>query len=187
MKNLFLCIALLFQFASNAQTIEPAPADKSVVYFVRASSLGAIINFTYFDNDKVIGKFNGPKYMRYECEPGEHLFWAKSENKDFINANLVAGKIYVVEVIPQMGAFITGVGLSPVNDADYRMKSIKKLLAKRTPTTFRESELEAWTFQMRDVITRGLGKAKKIEGRMETLEGLVFSPEDLIYVKKKRK
>ena len=104
MKKLLLLIALLSHFWVQAQTIKPAPTDKAVVYFVRASSLGALINFTYFDSSKVIGRFSGPKFLRYECEPGEHLFWARSENRDYIKGNLEAGKIYVIDVIPQMGS-----------------------------------------------------------------------------------
>jgi len=88
MKKRTLLFVLLFQITLFAQTIEPAPADKAVVYFVRASGMGALINFTFFDSDQVIGRFNGPKYLRYECEPGDHILWARSENKDFVQASL---------------------------------------------------------------------------------------------------
>lgn len=187
MKKLVLFIVLLLLFSVQAHTIEPAPADKAVVYFVRVSSLGALINFTYFDSTMVIGRFNGPKFLRYECEPGEHLFWARSENKDFVKANLEAGKIYVIDVIPYMGALKAGVYLVPINSADYKMKKIQKLLTKRNSELFSEKELEYLQKQMEGVIKRGLEKAKKLDGEIKSLNGVTFLPEDLKYIKKKKK
>lgn len=73
-------IFLLCSFYSSAQSLTPAPTGKAVVYFVRPSLLGFAINFSYFDSTALIGRFNAPKYIRYECDPGPHLFWARSEN-----------------------------------------------------------------------------------------------------------
>jgi len=100
----FLIIFLSFiPLFGISQIIEPAPSDKAVVYFVRPSTYGWAINFTFFDSTQVIGRFNGGKFLRYECEPGDHIFWARSENKDFVSANLDPGKIYLIEAIPVMG------------------------------------------------------------------------------------
>ena len=170
----------------QAQTISPAPPDKAVVYFVRASGLGVLINFTYFDSTRVIGRFNGPKFLRYECEPGEHLFWARSENKDFVKAQLEAGKIYVIDVIPVMGAIKAGVSLIPVNSAGYKMKRIQKLLTKRNTETFTTIELEKLQLQMKEVINRGLARYQKLDGNVKKLNGITFLPEELKYEKKKR-
>lgn len=187
MKKLILILAILTHISLQAQTIKPAPSDKAVVYFVRSSSLGALINFTYFDSAMAIGRFNGPKFMRYECEPGHHLFWARSENKDFVNADLEAGKIYVIDVIPVMGAIKAGVMLSPINSGDYKLKRIQKLLTKRESETFSKQELEHLQIKMEDVIIRGLNKAKKLDGYIENLSGFSFQPEELIFVKKKNR
>ena len=188
MKRLAILIFLFIPLLCICQEIAPAPADKAVVYFVRANSAGALINFTYFDSTQVIGKFNGPKYMRYECEPGEHLFWARSENRDFIKANLEAGKIYIVDVVPTIGAIKAGVMLVPVNTTDYKLKRIKKLLAKKPPETFHEKELEAHQYVMDDVMKRGMDKLSGLDyEQLPTLGKLSFEPKELIYVKKKKK
>lgn len=134
--------------------------DRAVVYFARPSSLGFAINFSYFDSTKLIGKFNGPKYIRYECEPGIHLFWARSENRDFVEAEVEAGKIYFIEAIVKMGALKAGVELLPVDPNDEkRMKKILKLIGKKPSESFTVSELE----YDRDtgVISRGIEKYKK--------------------------
>lgn len=83
-------IGILLYNQLVGQEIPPAPADKAVVYFVRTSGLGFAINFTYIDSVTLIAKANGTNYVRYECDPGNHLFWARSENRDFVEAELEA-------------------------------------------------------------------------------------------------
>src|SRR5688500_8701014 len=98
MSTLTLAVFLfgLYSVCAVAQIIDPAPADKAVIYFVRPSFLGFAINFSYFDSTRLIGKFKGPAYIRYTCDPGSHLFWARSENRDFVEAEVEAGKIYFI-------------------------------------------------------------------------------------------
>lgn len=159
-KQLLLLISIfLIALSSIAQTIEPAPSNKAVVYFTRTSSMGLAINFSYFDSTKLIGVFNGPKYIRYECEPGRHVFWARSENKDFVEADLEAGKIYFIEAVPLMGAIKAGVDLQPVYPDDAKMmKKILKLLSKKAPVSFSAEELEYETARLKDAISRGIAK-----------------------------
>ncbi|MDX1315030.1 MAG: hypothetical protein R3356_05960, partial [Eudoraea sp.] len=114
MKSFLLGIFLIFPLTFLYAQDNSESNDKATVYFTRASGLGALINFTYFDGEKAIGKFNGPKYMKYECDPGKHLFWARSENKSFVEAELQAGKVYLIDVLPRMGGLKASVKLVPV-------------------------------------------------------------------------
>lgn len=159
-KKYLLAISLLvITLSVFGQTPEPAPADKAVVYFVRTSSLGFAINFSYFDSTKLIGVFNGPKYIRYECEPGKHLFWARSENRDFVEAEVEAGQIYFIEAIVKMGAIKATVGLDPVDTNDKkRMERIFKLLDKKPSESFTEDELASETKRLQDAIDKGMEK-----------------------------
>jgi hypothetical protein len=131
MKNFLFFLAIGILFTIQAQTIKPAPVDKAVVYFVRATGYGGAVNFTYFDSSAVIGRFNGSKFIRDECTPGVHLFWARAENRDYVSAKLEAGKIYVIDVIPVMGAFSSGVKLVPINSTQYSIKKIQKNYFKK--------------------------------------------------------
>ena len=180
MKKVLFLLALSFQFSLQAQTISPVPDDKAVVYFARTSMLGALVKFTYFDENKVIGQFNGSKYLRYECEPGEHVFWAKSENKDFVTANLEAGKIYVIHVQPKMGFLKSGVRLHPVNSSAYKMKRIEKLLSKRHSASLNDKKLAQLQKRKEGVITRGLEKYESLGEEVKRLNGISFSPEELM-------
>ena len=186
MRYLVIFLMLFAQSGAKAQTVEPAPNDKAVVYFARPNTLGLAINFVYFDGEKVIGRFMGNRYMRYECEPGEHLFWAKAENRDFITADVEAGKIYVVEAIPVMGAVRAGVRLEPINSADYKMKSIQKLLGKKGPEQLNEIEFQKQQRQKESIIKSGMEKYAKLKRKPKNLGGYSFLPEDLVFVKKKK-
>jgi len=159
MKPTTLLIALLLAattFAS-AQDIQPAPANKAVVYFVRASSDGFLINFSYFDSASMIGIFAGKGYIRYECTPGKHIFWARSENKDYVEANLEAGKIYFINAIVQMGLVKAQVMLAAVDGKNpKKMKGLLKLLAKNPPMTMSDQDLKAKQEEFKPVIDRGL-------------------------------
>ncbi len=190
MKHLLLGLVCLLQFSiMNAQEIEPAPADKAVVIFARAKGLGAAIKFTYFDGEKVIGRFNGPKCLRYECEPGEHLLWAKAENKSFVEANLEAGKIYLIEVIPQMGALRASLRLEPVVDPSThkKMKKIQKLLAKKDSESFTEAELAKVQKKMeKKVLPAGMERYEELKGTEKVKQltaDMAVTPEQLKYVK----
>jgi hypothetical protein len=167
--SLFTFVFVCSVFLSMAQNVEPAPADKAVIYFVRPSSLGFAINFSYFDSTRLIGKFNGPSYIRYTCEPGRHLFWARSENRDFIEADVEAGKVYFIEAIVRMGAMKAAVALDPITDPKdpARMKKIIKLLERKSTEAFTPEELAAEEKEMADVIARGLEKYndEKKEGK----------------------
>jgi hypothetical protein len=152
--TLTTCIALT---SICQDSLPPAPADKSVVYFARTSALGFAINFTYFDSATVIGKSNGANYIRYECIPGTHLFWGRSENRDYIEADLEGGKIYFIEAIPQMGAIKAGLKLEPVDPTNEKtMKRIWKLLNKKEAETFSAEQLQEETKKMASIIERGL-------------------------------
>ena len=159
MKRLvFFALAISYTINSFAQdSLPPAPADKAVVYFARTNALGFAINFTYFDSATLIGKSNGANYIRYECAPGNHIFWGRSENRDYVEAELEAGKIYFIEAIPQMGAIKAGVKLEPVDPTSEKtMKRIWKLLNKKEPETFTPEELQEETRKLASVIERGL-------------------------------
>lgn len=191
MKKILVLIFVLFQTSLFFAENNNLPSEKATVYFARANGLGALINFTYFDGDKAIGRFNGPKYMKYECEPGKHLFWARSENKSFVEADLEAGKIYIIDVIPKMGAFKAAVSLVPVDKSDYKLKHIQKLLSKRESESFSSSELDALGTEMSEVIKSGMDRYNNLKERGKLIPQLKANmsveKSDLVFVKKKKK
>lgn len=167
--TLFALFFICFVMRSEGQSVEPAPSDKAVIYFVRASSLAFAIDFTYYDSTRVIGKFNGPDYMRYTCNPGRHLFWASSENQSFVEAEVEAGKVYFIEAVVQMGTLKAAVDLDPVPDPKdpNRMRKIIKLIERKTSKSFTREELAADQKEMAEMIAKSLAEYRgdKKEGK----------------------
>lgn len=98
----------------TTQEIDKPAEGKSLVYILRTGA-GPLLNFRIYDKDKYLGALSGFKYLVYECEPGPHVFWAASENRDYIEANLEANSVYVLNAEGQMGAFIASVSFVPLN------------------------------------------------------------------------
>lgn len=92
----------------------PPSEGKAVIYMLRVSALGFAINFEYFHENQFIGQSKGVSYIRYEVDPGEHLFWASAENQHFITVNAEAGKTYFMYIDVVMGMWKAQVNLSPV-------------------------------------------------------------------------
>ncbi|WP_298903734.1 hypothetical protein [uncultured Psychroserpens sp.] len=164
----------LFTFSINAQvTIEPPTEGKSVIYFMRTSGVGGLLNFRFFDNTTYLGKFKGVNYMRYECEPGEHMFWVKAENTDYLEANLEAGKIYFVEANGVPGLMTVGVKYKLVDYSHKRQfKRIQKLMAKKEPKVFTEEELKTDQEKFKLIIKDGLATLERKRNRGKKLKRL---------------
>jgi hypothetical protein len=131
MKKVVLILVLLFSYSTYSQELRKPSEGKSLVYFVRTSGMGFAINFKYFDGEKYLGKFNYGKYMVYECEPGKHVFWASAENKSLIEAELEAGKVYIIDAEVMMGVFYAEVNLAPYDNIPENYKNIKKYERKK--------------------------------------------------------
>jgi len=158
MKTKFFSILVLIILASFsnifAQGFTPPSDGKAVVYFTRLNSIGAAVSFEYFQNDKYIGIFKGKNYMRYECEPGEQLLWASTENKEFVSAELEAGKTYIVVVKAVMGAMKARVKLQPITENDKEdFDDAKKLILSEAPVEMSESDIEKKNEKLKDFIT----------------------------------
>ncbi len=118
----------------NLRGHTPPRPGKAVVYLVRVSAVAYAVAFQYFHNDEFIGQSKGVSYIRYEVDPGEHLFWASSENKSFITINAEAGKTYFIYVDVLMGAWKATVKLSGVYpNQEKRIKRAVEVINKHDP------------------------------------------------------
>ncbi|MCF8373209.1 MAG: hypothetical protein K9H64_16440 [Bacteroidales bacterium] len=146
-----------WQVPISAKGFHPPSEGKAVIYFVRVTPYGALISFEYFHQDRYIGIFKGKNYMRYECDPGEQLLWASSENKEFITTNLEAGKTYIVMVDVLMGAWKARVGLRPISVKDEQdFVKAKRLINKKEPAVTSEEKIEEMNIRLKDFIAKKL-------------------------------
>lgn len=84
------------------------PEDgKAIVYIVRPSSLGGIIRFNVFVDDKEpeseMGYTRGSQYIYFNLEPGEHQVLSKAENWAVTNLTAASGDIIFIQQEPSMG------------------------------------------------------------------------------------
>lgn len=112
---------------SGIQSFQKPNEGKSLVYIIK-SGAGALVNFRAFLDNKFLGVLSSDNYIIVECDPGNHLFWATSENRDYIEANLLPNKVYVLNAEGQMGAFVAGVSLEQLNPNE---KSNRNLFSRK--------------------------------------------------------
>lgn len=165
-KPIILIILILFtSFCAFSQEFAKPSEGKSLVYFVRFSPTGALINFKYFDGEKYLGKMNGPNYVVYECEPGNHVFWVASDNRDYIKGELKPNSTYIVEVRPTLGAVKAAVRLHPVAPDDEKtLKRVKKFASKKGPTVLKGEDEDMAFF-----IKNGMERYSQIESEVKEI------------------
>lgn len=172
--TLLFLLSISISFSQiKSDKITPPEEGKSVIYFMRTTSLGALMNVRYFNKSEYLGKFKGVNYLRYECDPGENIFWIKAENIDVLEANLEPNKIYIVETNAVMGAFSAGVKFNLVDFGKKKqIKRINRLFGKKSSKTFSEEELKKGKEKMISVVQKGMKKVlKKIKaGKVKVLE-----------------
>lgn len=159
--SIWLCLLTISTFCTNAtaQGFE-APADSNaVVYFVRVTHHMDITRMTFFHDSTFIGKFGGQNYIRYECLAGKNLFWASTENKNFLNCDLKAGGTYLVLLNMPM----SGLDLEPVTIENRDFNRIVSLVNSQKSVNMSPDQIEEGQakYDDRGVITRTLKKYKK--------------------------
>ena len=164
MKKILFITSLLISCFIQAQDLKTPSEGKSLIYFTRYDAAGFLINFKYFDGEKYLGKFSHGNYLVYECEPGKHIFWSKSENMSFIEADLQVGKTYIVDSRPQMGFIKAGVELIPftkdLDNYDRYKKRIFRSLEDGTIYAIMPDDLKNEEAELKELIERGMAKYK---------------------------
>jgi hypothetical protein len=156
-------IALMTGFSSLlAQGFQPPSPGKAVVYFVRVTSYGFAVSFEYFHQDKYIGIFKGKNYMRYECDPGEQLLWASSENKEFVTCDLKEGGSYVILVDVIMGGMKAHVGFNPITASDDQFDRAKELINSQPPVVTSQEKIDELNKKLAEFIPEQLRKYNEI-------------------------
>ncbi|MGV3762832.1 hypothetical protein [Parapedobacter sp.] len=158
-----IVLSLPFSFSQELQ----APAvGKALVIFTRSALDAPIIKFSYFDNDRFLGKIGPGSYVAYECDPGKHLFWGKSENRDFLEAELEADQIYLIETKVKTGLVKARIQLLPygpkLKGAEKFKESLLKRIAKRDEIRVSATTAQAETEEdMNGTIEKGLAEYQK--------------------------
>ncbi len=161
-KLLFITlVGLVFGISTiYAQGFKEPAEGKAAIYFTRVTAYGFAVSFDFFHQDQYIGSFKKKNYLRYECEPGEQLFWASSENKEFITADLEAGKSYIVMVNVIMGAMKARVGLEPIGPSHKAFDRAVELIKEKEPIKMKDKHFTKMEKKLkkRDFMKKNLDK-----------------------------
>ncbi|MNU18919.1 hypothetical protein D3C71_71280 [compost metagenome] len=146
LKKVLMLLVVLFGISTifaqkvTTQAIDKPSEGKSLVYILKTGA-GVLINFRVYDKDIFLGSIASGNYLVYECEPGQHLFWAGAENRDYVEANLEPNAVYVINAEGQMGAFVAGVNLKPLNPNEFKDKKVfYQIIKNDKKQTYSKSE-----------------------------------------------
>jgi hypothetical protein len=130
----------LSQPTNTAVAVNP---EKALIYFIRPQQLGFLIQAAVYDGEEFIGFVPFDQKLPYLASPGEHRFMVVSEAADFMDANLITGKTYYVQVLPRMGAWRARFSLGPVTKAELETEKVKTWIEK---AQLIENKPEAFTW-----------------------------------------
>lgn len=175
MKSKLVALIILFAVTNidytNAQGFTSPAEGKAVIYFSPIWSGGK--EFKYFHNEEYFGSMKGKNYLRYECDPGQHLFWASSQNIEFITADLKENGTYLVIVSTIFGTGKAHVGFEAFDnnrekysiwagmrsyklDRDKVLQKAKKIINGNPPVQATQSEIENENAELKEFIKEQL-------------------------------
>ena len=104
---------------------------KSIVYIVRPGSVGGLIRFKVFIDDREdesqVGHTRGNQYIYFNLEPGDHRILSKAENWSEVSMSANPGDIIFIRQDAQMGIFIArnSIYLIPEYEGKYHVKMLE--------------------------------------------------------------
>lgn len=182
LSTIFLLFFILGYSQKNDELSLDKPSEgNSLIYFSRVGSGAFMVNFRLYDGDKFLGPIASGEYFVYETQPGNHIFWATSENRSFVDANLEPNKIYFIQMNAEMGAFVAGVGLQPYKPTDAKhQKQVYKTVksgTKKTLTTLPTDDKS-------DNIQKGLDKYKELKAKNSKQIKILKSTDNFVHANK---
>ncbi len=137
-----ICVVLALSFfgcaapAPNMKLSQPTSTavavnqEKALIYFLRPQQLGFLIQAAVYDGEEFIGFVPFDQKLPYLTSPGEHRFMVVSEAADFMDASVLPGKTYYVQVLPRMGAWRARFSLGPITREELKTDKTKTWIEK---------------------------------------------------------
>lgn len=117
--------------ATQGFTLPVQPKEgKAIIYVVRPSSLGALIRFNVFVDDKEdaseVGYTRGAQYIYFNVDPGTHHIFSKAENWAQLDVEVKSGDVVYLQQDPAMGILIARNDLLRIEDVPgkYHVKNL---------------------------------------------------------------
>lgn len=144
--------------------------ETALVTFVRPSSYGAAIQFGVWDSENFVGVVSANSYVQYKTSPGKHLFLARAENWSCVEADLEAGKSYVIITAVRMGAWKARVALVPVTrTGKISDEKVNKWLTRLNATAADPAQIESYTAARIEHVRKAIENIRQGKAKCNTL------------------
>jgi len=117
------------------QTAPAQPLDKGLIYVIRPTHVGMLIQTKLAVDGKWVGINRADNYFYIELEPGPHYFCSQAENHSLLSLVVEAGKTYYLQQKITMGLMKARNDLQLLNEEEG-----KKGLAKCNLSVFEEKK-----------------------------------------------
>jgi len=129
--------------------------DRATIAFIRDSGLGFAVNFSIIDQaGNLLGDAVARSHFALQLPAGRYFFFARGgENTDVVQADVGAGRVYYVRVVPHFGMWLARVELDPIKPNEPDARSLRAWLAAtdhlaplipKLPTSLTENPLPDW-------------------------------------------
>jgi len=140
-----------------------APKDKALVVFVRPGKLGKAVNFYVLDKDKkLVTLFKGNQHAAITSPPGKHTFYVVSENAKAVQAELGAGRTYIIHTQPKMGFGKARVLVEPVLRSSPNFAESAKWVRETKPGEPDFDKGNKWVRKHQSAIDKRVGEAETV-------------------------
>jgi hypothetical protein len=116
---------------ASAAPVAPA-ANSATIVFIRDSGFAYAVNFAIVDQaGNFLGDAVSRSHFAVQVPPGRYFFFARGgESTDAMQAEVAAGFLYHVRVIPRMGMWLAGVELDPIKPGEKEWPRLTTWLAR---------------------------------------------------------
>jgi hypothetical protein len=161
-KYLVILLFLSLSFGCiHAQDSLDVSTRKANVYIIRnnfTNVVNVLSKHDFYNNDNYIGSLKGFEYMKYECNSGKQLFWATSENKDFLELDFKPGETYIIKANYPIGIMNGRVKLKLVTNGSDEYNRLEQKILSRKPVQFTLDQIQKKNIQRKSFILKSLAK-----------------------------
>lgn len=163
--------------ACGSHVMKPAGAmtevdnNYALVSFVRPSAFGGAIRFSIWDGEEFVGILTAGSMVQHRTTPGEHIFMAHAENWSYVQANLEAGRHYIVEGKVFPGVWKARVGLAPIDVTQPRYgEKAQKWVNGLKPITVKPELVDSYVTPRLPEVSKALNVYRQGDAKYGVLE-----------------
>jgi len=162
------------------------PSSATIVFF-RDSGVAYAVNFAILDHAaNFLGDAVARSDFSVQVPPGRYFLVAKGgEGTDAVRAEVAAGHVYYVRVIPRMGMWLAGVELDPIKPGEQEWQRLSTWLTRtdhltplvpKVPVGLSASPLPDWAANT----WRQLSPAERASHTLAPTDGLAFTSTPVV-------